>query len=113
MYKKIVFSLIFCFFLVCSINAMVQDMGAEHITLDGGRTGSVPFPHRIHQDSSGNCEQCHEMFPQQQGSIDQLKKEGNLKKKQVMNQLCTKCHRQKKREGVKSGPTSCTGCHVK
>jgi hypothetical protein len=36
-----------------------------------------------------------------------------LKKKHIMNILCTKCHRQKKKEGLKTGPTTCSKCHIK
>jgi hypothetical protein len=42
-----------------------------------------------------------------------LKAEGTLKKKYVMNKLCTKCHKEKKNAGQKSGPTTCTKCHIK
>ena len=47
------------------------------------------------------------------GSIKALKAEGKLKKKHVMNKLCTKCHKQKKKAGQKSGPTTCKKCHIK
>jgi hypothetical protein len=30
-----------------------------------------------------------------------------------MNKLCKKCHREKKRTGEKSGPTTCKKCHIK
>jgi hypothetical protein len=30
-----------------------------------------------------------------------------------MNTKCLKCHREKKKEGVKTGPTSCSVCHQK
>jgi cytochrome c5 len=74
----------------------------------------VPFPHRAHQAALGeNCAICHELFPQKAGAIDDLKASGELKPKQIMNKHCTKCHKQMKAEGKKTGPTTCTSCHVK
>jgi hypothetical protein len=73
----------------------------------------VPFPHAAHQAALGDCSVCHELFPQEAGSIDALKASGDLKKKQVMNKHCTKCHKKMKKEGEKTGPTTCKSCHVK
>jgi len=93
------------------IIAADQDKGPADISLYGGKKGEVPFPHRLHQDNLGDCKTCHDVFPQKKGSIESLKAEGKLKKKHVMNKLCTKCHRQMKKAGEKSGPTTCTKCH--
>jgi hypothetical protein len=93
--------------------APVENKGAAEIKLPGGKRGSVPFPHHQHQNKLGDCDICHAVFPQEAGIIETLKAEGKLKKKHVMNKLCTKCHKQKKKEGVKSGPTTCTKCHIK
>jgi len=90
-----------------------QNKGAENLELNGGSRGNVPFPHRQHQDQTGDCKICHSVFPQKTGSIKELKAEGTLKKKYVMNKLCTKCHKEKKRGGQKSGPTTCAKCHIK
>jgi len=90
-----------------------QNKGAANIELNAGKRGDVPFPHRQHQDQLGDCKICHSVFPQKSGSITELKAEGKLKKKYVMNKLCTKCHKEKKRAGQKSGPTTCTKCHIK
>jgi hypothetical protein len=90
-----------------------QNKGAANIAIDGGQRGNVPFPHRQHQDQLGDCQICHSVFPQKAGSISELKAEGKLKKKFVMNKLCTKCHKEKKKVGQKSGPTTCTKCHIK
>ena len=94
-------------------NASVENKGAAEIKLPGGKRGLVPFPHHQHQNKLGDCDICHSVFPQEAGIIETLKAEGKLKKKHVMNKLCTKCHRQKKKEGVKSGPTTCAKCHIK
>jgi hypothetical protein len=90
-----------------------ENKGAAEIKLPGGKRGLVPFPHRRHQDKLGDCEICHSVFPQKAGIIKKLKAQGKLKKKYVMNKLCNKCHRQKKREGLKAGPTTCKKCHIK
>jgi len=96
-----------------SVNCLAtQDKGAENIELEGGRRGNVHFPHRRHQGQLDDCQICHAVFPQKSGSITELKAEGKLKKKHVMNKLCTKCHREKKKAGQKSGPTTCTKCHM-
>ena len=45
--------------------------------------------------------------------IAELKAQGKLKKKHVMNKLCTKCHKETQKTGEKSGPTTCSKCHIK
>ncbi len=96
-----------------AVSLATENPGAENIELEGGKRGKVPFPHRQHQKILGDCQICHSVFPQDCGSIEKLKAEGKLKKKYVMNKLCTKCHKEKKKAGLKSGPTSCAKCHIK
>ena len=90
-----------------------QNKGASDINLIGGKRGNVPFPHHLHQEKLGDCQICHSVFEQKSGSIEALKSQGKLKKKHVMNKLCTKCHKEKKKAGEKSGPTTCKSCHIK
>ena len=90
-----------------------EDKGAPQLTLAGGNSGPVPFPHQAHQEALGDCRICHELFPQEAGAIERLKAAGELKQKQIMNKHCTKCHRQYKKDGKKTGPTTCKSCHVK
>jgi hypothetical protein len=90
-----------------------QNKGAENIEIPGGKRGNVHFPHRRHQENLSDCQICHSVFPQHPGIIEKLKTEGKLKKKYVMNKLCTKCHKEKKRAGQKAGPTTCSKCHIK
>lgn len=88
-----------------------ENRGAAEMVLTGGRTGDVPFPHSAHQQGTmADCTACHTLFPQEKGSIERLKAEGDLKPKAVMKD-CQKCHRQRKKAGEKSGPTGCKGCH--
>ena len=96
-----------------AVSLATENPGAENIVLKGGKRGKVPFPHRQHQKNLGDCQICHSVFPQESGAVEKLKAEGTLKKKYVMNKLCTKCHKKMKKAGQKSGPTSCTKCHIK
>lgn len=89
-----------------------ENKGAPQMTLNGGKTGAVPFPHLNHQKALADCSLCHALFPQEAGAIDALKASGELKQKQVMNKQCTKCHKEFKTEGRKTGPTTCKACHV-
>jgi len=66
----------------------------------------------LHQDTLGDCNLCHNLFPKVAGSIESLKDKGSLKKKATMDQ-CVDCHKNKEDKDKKSGPTSCKGCHKK
>lgn len=101
-------------FLICLPATAQQDTGPEEMVLEGGRTGDVSFPHRVHQNAlDQKCEVCHDLFPQKKGSIQELIDQGKLKNKEIMNKHCVKCHRETKREGKQTGPISCTHCHDK
>lgn len=105
-------------FLFLALTATVvwgngENKGAANMTLEGGKRGDVPFPHHKHQEMLKDCQICHVLFPQKAGSIEALKAEGKLKKKQVMNKQCTKCHRTKRKAGEKTGPVACKTCHIK
>ena len=96
-----------------AVSRATENQGAENIELEGAKRGKVPFPHRQHQKNLKDCQICHSVFPQELGAIQKLKSQGMLKKKYVMNKLCTKCHKQKKKAGQQSGPTKCKNCHIK
>lgn len=103
------------FFAAVSValsGAPVENKGAAEIKLPGGTRGPVPFPHHQHQNKLVDCQICHSLYPQKAGIIEELKSQGKLKKKQVMNKQCTKCHKQKKKEGIKAGPVTCKQCHI-
>ncbi len=116
---KIILSSVLAFIAAIAIGATVvlsnnvENKGPEIIELAGGSRGNVTFPHHLHQANLKDCQICHSIFPQKQGSINEMKAEGSLKDKFVMNKLCLKCHRETKRSGHKSGPTTCTKCHHK
>jgi hypothetical protein len=89
------------------------EKGAVRMTLFGGSRGPVPFTHGEHQERLRDCQVCHSFFAQEKGSIEKLKSSNGLKKKQVMNTLCIKCHKAEKRAGKAAGPITCGQCHVR
>lgn len=91
--------------------ALALETGAPQMDLEGGSRGRVPFPHQAHQQTLTDCQVCHAVFAQKTGAIKAAVDAGELKKKEVMNKQCIKCHRERKRAGQPSGPTSCTQCH--
>jgi hypothetical protein len=99
--------------LVIPVCAQTQNKGAAEIVIEGGTLGNVHFPHQRHQAKLVDCAICHSLYPEKAGAIEQLKAEGKLTKKQIMNEQCTKCHKERKQAGEKAGPTTCTQCHVK
>ena len=90
-----------------------DNQGAENMDLDAGRKGTVDFSHFLHQTTIGDCNACHSSFPKTAGAIKDLIEQKKLKKKQIMNKTCLKCHKAKKKAGEKTGPTKCSVCHVK
>ncbi len=90
-----------------------ENRGADQMVLEGGGSGPVPFPHHRHQAAVAQCQACHVLFPQEKGSIEKRKAGGQLAGKQVMNKLCVQCHKELKKAGGASGPTTCTQCHRK
>jgi len=91
--------------------ALALENGAPQMSLDGGSRGVVLFPHQAHQQTLTDCLVCHDVFAQKTGAIKAAVDAGQLKKKEVMNKQCIKCHRERKRAGQSSGPTSCAQCH--
>ena len=100
--------------MICTAAAVgALDRGPETLVLNGGSNGNVTVPHLRHQKAlNEDCQACHLLFPQKSGSVDQLKADGTLKKKDLMN-TCIKCHRQKASAGMAAGPVKCKECHVK
>ena len=100
--------------IVTAVGVQAQvEKGAAQMTLQGGSRGPVPFPHGDHQNRLQDCLVCHSVFPQEKGSIERLKTNGELTKKKVMNTLCIKCHKAEKQAGKTAGPVTCGQCHVR
>lgn len=99
--------------LFVGLFSLAASAPGEMIVLHGGRTGRVAFPHlRHHEALEKDCRACHDLFPQEAGAIDKLKREGKLKKRQVMTS-CVNCHKKMIRLKTKAGPVKCRGCHEK
>lgn len=113
MLKRSLFIAVLISLLLPAAAVLTADNGAENMELYGGSRGKVPFPHGTHQTVLGDCNACHDLFPQQAGAIERLKKAGDLKRKQVMNTSCVKCHKSMKKAGRPAGPTTCSKCHVR
>jgi len=90
---------------------MAHDTGRPELTLNGGSKGAIPFKHKLHQTIVKDCAVCHKDFGKKTGTLDEAKKTGALKPKQVMTNTCIACHKAKKKAGEQSGPTNCSGCH--
>jgi len=91
----------------------VQNEGEKDIKLDGGTRGIIDFPHHQHQNVLIDCNICHDVFPKTAESIKDLKMQGKLEKKQVMDKTCLECHKKMQKAGEKTGPTRCSACHTK
>lgn len=113
MRAKILLVFIISVFFMTALGLAVENKGNLNKELFGGDRGKVPFPHRMHQDKLGGCNACHSVFSRTHGSIEDMKKKGTLKPKEVMNKQCIKCHRAEKKAGRKPGPLTCSKCHVK
>jgi len=115
MRKAVMFSTVLMMVFAFSLSGVVagQNKGAKEMKLSGGSKGEVPFTHSKHQERLGDCNICHSLFPQSPGTIDANKQKGDLKKKQVMNKLCIKCHKSEKKKGNAYGPVACSKCHIK
>ncbi|HFC97813.1 MAG TPA: class III cytochrome c [Thermosulfurimonas dismutans] len=91
---------------------------------------TVVFPHWMHQNVlKGNCGECHhsrtadwKQVPYKKGMKIQKcdtchnKQHPNPKLRSVKNAMhinCRGCHKAMKKEGKKTGPTGCFGCHKK
>jgi hypothetical protein len=112
MKRKLIIFFMLCFFLLLSTIAVSQNKGAANMVLQGGKLGSVPFSHHLHQNAIRDCNICHTLFPQVAGSIEKLKAEGKVKKKEPMDH-CVECHKKEATTGNKALPTKCSECHKK
>ncbi|GAB4334769.1 MAG: hypothetical protein Kow0089_04130 [Desulfobulbaceae bacterium] len=102
-----------------------------HSTIDPARKPRPAFfPHGIHQENF-DCATCHHsqddegrQAPYTEGmqvyrceschnkGSDTMPDELNTFKK-AAHERCRTCHKERKKEGLKAGPTKCTGCHRK
>ena len=97
--------------MVMAALAAEKNMGAPTLVIPGGKKADVTLPHEHHQTVLGDCDLCHNLFPQEAGSIVKLKAAGTLKKMQVMRQ-CQGCHKEMAKTGQDTGPVKCAECHI-
>lgn len=109
--RIVVFSLVLLILSAAIVFAHGQ--GKEEIILYGGKMGKITFPHHMHHGIIKDCMVCHVDFSKEPGALQASKEAGILKKKQVMNKTCLKCHRDRKKAGQAYGPVKCSGCHIK
>lgn len=108
---NIVMAIMLAIVMMAVVSVAQDTKGAASLTITVKEKGDVKFPHAKHQEALKDCKVCHEAFPQKAGAINASKADGTLKKKQVMNTQCIKCHNEKKNAGMKSGPLTCSTCH--
>jgi len=113
MKTRLLLVLLFMVSMTIAVAVQAENKGAENISIFGGSRGDVPFPHHAHQNRLKGCNTCHAAFPQEADGIKAMKVAGKLKPKQVMNKQCVKCHKEQKKAGNPTGPTTCSTCHVK
>lgn len=106
--------LLCCMLLILSTAiGFAHNLGKDEIVLNGGKRGNITFPHHMHQRIVNDCMVCHADFNKEAGALQVAKDQGLLKRKQVMNKTCLKCHRNLKKAGKAYGPVSCSKCHTK
>ncbi|MDI6687292.1 MAG: hypothetical protein QME06_03625, partial [Desulfobacterales bacterium] len=63
MKARTIMSIIAIIIFTCATAVAVENQGAKDIALDGGKKGNVDFPHHLHQNATGSCNACHDLFP--------------------------------------------------
>ena len=121
-------------FFIATGFAMAIEKGPEEIilrsTVDPAKKAKLAFfPHSLHQDNF-ECGKCHhtkgddgkqvaysEEMQIQKCETCHNKASAMVAKlstfKNAAHQLCKGCHTERKKEGKKTGPTKCNGCHRK
>ncbi|MBN2808345.1 MAG: cytochrome c3 family protein [Deltaproteobacteria bacterium] len=85
----------------------------------GATKPAVTFSHAKHAVAVPDCKVCHHTFtgegvPQKCSECHKAEKDGKkLDIKNAAHKTCRGCHRDMKKDGKKTGPTPCTGCHKK
>ncbi|MBF0204976.1 MAG: cytochrome c3 family protein, partial [Desulfamplus sp.] len=103
--RKIKFPIIITALIILTVALVIasENRGQEILKIDATSKGEVTFPHKQHQDQLKDCKLCHDTFPQKPGIIKEMKSKKELKGKQVMNQVCIKCHKDYKADGKEYG----------
>ncbi len=107
---------------IAIVTAAEVNKGAATYTIDKckERKSAVTFHHYQHQNIQGvTCKTCHHKMvegktPRACFECHQCKKQGKIPSaRMAFHKNCRGCHRTMKKEGKKTGPTTCSGCHPK
>jgi hypothetical protein len=89
---------------------------------------AVTFPHNRHVETGLSCKDCHHIYKNGENILDESKlEEGNkdircsachgpksqLNLEKAFHNQCIGCHKKYQKEGKKTGPRYCGGCHVR
>ncbi len=94
-------------FALGSAAVVTADTGPEVIKLPASM-GEVTFQHKAHQDRVDDCTTCHHQGVEAGACRSCHDGTTAPKAKDVFHKRCKGCHKENK-----SGPTKCSGCHVK
>ena len=121
--KKIVALVVMVVFLavgVAAFGAPACPVGDLKVTKADGATKKPPvnYNHTKHSAVAPDCKSCHHTWkdgtPKKCSECHKAKKDGKaLGSKKALHKACKDCHKDMKKAGKKTGPTSCKGCHVK
>jgi len=114
-------AVIFVFGAMAAVTMAEVNKGAEKYTIDKCQKKKpvVPFNHYQHQKIQGvTCKACHHEMeegktPKSCFECHQCKKGEAPAAKIAFHKNCKGCHVKMKKEGKKTGPTSCVKCHPK
>ncbi len=117
MRKLLMALLVGVFTLVVSL-ALIAAEAPEKVTIKefAKKKAPVTFSHKVHADKFG-CKECHHKWdgkgtPHKCSECHKAKKEGKKPSaKKAYHKKCKGCHKKMKKEGKKTGPTSCKKCH--
>ncbi len=109
---------VFLFAVSFALTAGEMPKAPEKVTIKEIQKKKPPvtFNHKAHAEKFG-CKECHHKWkgegtPQKCSECHKAKKSGKAPKaKKVYHKRCKGCHKKMKKEGKKTGPTSCKKCH--
>ncbi len=122
--KKIVALVVMVVFLAVGVAAFGSPAcpaGDLKVTKAEGTAKKAPvnYNHAKHSAVAPDCKSCHHTWkgdgaPEKCSECHTAKKDGKkLAIKAALHKTCKDCHKDMKKAGKKTGPTSCKGCHVK
>ena len=122
--KKIIALVVMVAFLAVGAVAFATPAGPAgdlKITKAGSdcKKPAVIYNHDKHNAATPDCKTCHHTWdgkdaPKKCSECHKAKKDGKaLSSKNALHKSCKDCHKDLKKAGKKTGPTSCKACHKK